>query len=132
VQAELFNTYCCSFYGSLLLPHRRWEKLCVIWRKSLRSVWRLPTRTHCDIVAGLMDSLCPTHALMTRFLKFAVCVLNHEVPEILYAFRCFRSAKLSLFGANVQWCQDHLVMSSEEFMGTEICLCEEDALSVQQ
>ena len=34
-QAGLFSTNCCSFYGCMLLPHCKIEKLSVAWRKTL-------------------------------------------------------------------------------------------------
>ena len=34
VQANLFTTYCSSFYGCLLLPFKKIDKLSVTWRKS--------------------------------------------------------------------------------------------------
>ena len=118
VQATLFNNYCCSFYGSLLLHYRKLERLCVVWRKSLRSIWRLPARTHCAILPGLSGGQCPRHAFLARFSKFAVCVLQHKTPEISFAFSCFVNAKHSIFRANIGWvCCELSIPYDDEVIG---------------
>ena len=118
VQATLFNNYCCSFYGSLLLHYRKLERLSVVWRKSLRSIWRLPARTHCAILPGLSDGQCPRHAFLARFSKFAVSVIQHKTPEISFAFNCFVNAKHSIFGANIRWaCSELSIPYDDEVTG---------------
>ena len=49
---ELFQKYCCVFYGSPLWPLEgaMIQSLCVDWRKALRCVWSVNNRTHCDII----------------------------------------------------------------------------------
>ena len=69
IQSELFIKYCSSFYGALLQNFKSIEKLCVVWRKALRQIWKLPYRTHCDIVACLTDMPCARHMFMQRMLK---------------------------------------------------------------
>ena len=108
VQSGLFSTYCTSFYGCLLLPHRKIKKLSVVWRKTIRAIWRLPWRTHCGIVANLMSPVCTKHALVSRFTKFAISVMQHSVPEIAFIFNTAIRSKHSTFAANLQWCTDEL------------------------
>jgi hypothetical protein len=114
VQARLFENYCCSFYGSLLLPHRKLERLSVVWRKSLRSIWKLPSRTHCAILPGLSDTQCPRHAFLSRLSKFAACVLLHKTAEISYAFSSFLDEKQSNFAASVRWCWNELSLPLDD------------------
>ena len=58
IKCSLFKQFCCSFYGSPLwnLNGPGVQSLCVDWRKSLRSLWRvLHLMTHCDVIAALSD-----------------------------------------------------------------------------
>jgi len=55
----LFRMYCSDFYGSLIwdLTHPSVEDVCIAWRKGLKRVWELPTRTHSALVAPLFGVL---------------------------------------------------------------------------
>ena len=57
IKCSLFKQFCCSFYGSQLwnLNGPGVQSLCVDWRKSLRSLWRVQPMTHCDVIAALSD-----------------------------------------------------------------------------
>ena len=70
LQCKLFKQYCCSFYGAPLwdLNSSVVKKVCVAWRKALRKLWRLPARTHCDIVALVSDCI-PLDFSLEKILK---------------------------------------------------------------
>ena len=59
VKCKLFNQYCGSFYGSQLwsLNSTIVESMCVDWRKSLRSLWRVDPRTHCDLNTAVSNQI---------------------------------------------------------------------------
>ena len=64
--------FCCSFYGSPLwnLNGPGVQSLCVDWRKSLRSLWRVHPMTHCDVSAALSDQFPIKVSLERRFIRF--------------------------------------------------------------
>ena len=66
----LFNSYCCSFYGSQLweLTSRDSNKVYVTWQKAIRRIWRLPNTTH------------------VRLLKYISCTQKHISEQLLYRF----------------------------------------------
>ena len=69
---RLFHQYCCSFYGAPLwhLHCNVMNDLCIAWRKSLRSLWRLSPMTHCIVIECLSKS-APLHVQLShRFIKF--------------------------------------------------------------
>ena len=59
VKCKLFNQYCSSFYGSPLwsLKSIIVESMCVDWRKTLRSLWRVDSRTHCDLITAVSNQI---------------------------------------------------------------------------
>ena len=114
VEARLFSTYCSSFYGCMLLPFKKIDKLCVVWRKSLRVVWRLPYRTHCGIVAALSSSLCGKHMFISRFMTFAAAVMNHPTSAVSYVMRAALKCSMSIFRKNLQFCCNELGLSNME------------------
>ena len=73
IEIKLFRQFCCSFYGSPLwyLNGAAVQSLCVGWRKSLRSLWRVHPRTHCDVImAALSDQIPLMTILQKRFISF--------------------------------------------------------------
>ena len=59
VKPKLLRSYCSDFYGSVLweLVHPSVEDVFNTWRKGLKRVWKLPTRTHSGLVAPLCGLL---------------------------------------------------------------------------
>ena len=72
IKCSLFKQFCCSFYGSPLwnLNGPGVQSLCVDWRKSLRSLWRVHLVTHCDVIAALSDQFPIKVSLERRFIRF--------------------------------------------------------------
>jgi hypothetical protein len=58
---NLFCTYCTSFYGCPMwnLESKDVNKFYVAWRKCIRNVWSIPSRTHCNLLHHicLVDSI---------------------------------------------------------------------------
>ena len=69
--SQLFQQYCCSYYGAplWLLNSNEVEAVCVAWRKALRNVWKLHPQSHCNIVSALAGIPLKV-SLKLRFLKF--------------------------------------------------------------
>ena len=80
VRNRLFQSYCSSFYGSVLwlLSTGGLEKLCTAWRKALRVVWRLPYRTHGDLLPLISNCLPIYDELCKRFLNFSRSCLSSQ------------------------------------------------------
>ena len=74
----LFNKYCTSFYGAVLLPlfDDSLKYLCTSWRKAMRRVWRIPWRTHCNMLPHIAKVMDPDLILAKRFIKFINNVAN--------------------------------------------------------
>jgi len=51
VQYELFQAYCTSLFGIelWLLTNCNIDALCVAWRKTLHTIWNLPSCTHSQL-----------------------------------------------------------------------------------
>ncbi len=72
VKANLFQTYCTSFYGSVLwrLNSPIMSRFHVTWRKIIRRVWRLPNLAHSNLLPILMSDTNIDSQLMTRYAMF--------------------------------------------------------------
>ena len=46
------------------------KSICTDWRKSLRSLWKVNHRTHCDIIIALSNQLPLITSLEKRFVKY--------------------------------------------------------------
>ena len=70
IKCSQFKQFCCSFYGSPLSNLNCVQSLCVDWRKSLKSLWCVHSKTHCDVIAALSDQIPIKVSLERRFICF--------------------------------------------------------------
>ena len=75
LQCKLFMQYCGSFYGAPLMSLDDFNQLAVEWRKALRKVWRIPSRTHSSIVSLLSNCLPMKINFIHRFCKFYLNII---------------------------------------------------------
>ena len=56
---KLFKTFCMPMYGCELwdFSSKYTEFFYVAWRKSIRLLWSLPYRTHCNLLPIICDDL---------------------------------------------------------------------------
>ena len=70
VMCNLFNSYCSSFYGSPLWNLNAIEPLCIAYRKCIRKILCLPSRTHSRFVPFFISKPDLQTQLLIRFVKF--------------------------------------------------------------
>ena len=78
VKYRLFKTFCMCLYGCQLwdFDNKDVELFYVAWRKCVRRVWNIPSRTHCDFLHELCNDLPIDSQLHIRFIKFLHKALN--------------------------------------------------------
>jgi len=78
VKLKLSRFHCSDFYGSMLwdLAHPSVEDVCITWRKGLKRVGELPTRTRCGLVSPVCGLLLLRFELTYRCSRFDVKCLN--------------------------------------------------------
>ena len=79
-------------------------KLYVAWRKAVRSILRLPRRTHCSLLNEICSDLSIDDQLYSRFVNFFQSLLynTNELTNMC--------AKLALRGSNsIDW-RSHVLM----------------------
>ena len=69
---KLFNTNCTSFYGSPLWPlaDRPLRQLNICWRKCIRKLFNIHSRTHSRFIPLLFNTSALQGQLQVRFAKF--------------------------------------------------------------
>ena len=72
VKFKLFNSYCTSFYGCPLwnLSCKYMSRFFIAWRKSVRRLFDLPYRTHCELLPIIADCQHIETQLLCRLSKF--------------------------------------------------------------
>ena len=50
--------------------------MCVDWRKTMRSLWRVYPRTHCDLITAVANKIPLILSQKTRFIKFVSACLS--------------------------------------------------------
>ena len=102
---NIFSQFCCSFYGSQTwyLGNRHLHFLYTAYNRSLRRVWKIPWRSHTNIVHGLSSKVSLEKQLAVRFLKMFECMyFSHNVMLTYLAKRSLGNGMCSL-GGNINW-----------------------------
>ena len=78
VKTRLFRTFCTNYYGCVLwrINSNVVHKFYATWRNCVRKVWKVPWRTHCDLVKYLYGGLGIKGELLSRYLMFYGSVCN--------------------------------------------------------
>ena len=66
----LFNTYCCSFYGSNMCKFQNLDLIDIQWKKAIRRIWKLPYRARSKLLPHISNSLPPSICFIKHFIKF--------------------------------------------------------------
>ena len=102
LKVKLFSNYCESLYGCQLwdLQHADIEGFDTVWRKSIRRLWRIPYRTHCNILPVFANGQSFRSILCKRFSKFASDCLGHANNLIACISKIASVSQLHAFGKN--------------------------------
>lgn len=106
--AFLFNTYCCSFYGSQIwsLNSRNVKNVCTQWNKAVRRILRLPFNTHRWLLPILAKRPPLQNQLEIRFLKFISSMFNSENTIVSFISNFAFCNKNSVLGNNIAYIED--------------------------
>ena len=72
---NLFRSYCCSFYGSMLWKYNSegFDKICKSWNIAIRTLLRLPFNTHTRYLGPLIGQ---QHIRTQLYVRDFKCVWN--------------------------------------------------------
>ena len=105
VLCKLFAQYCTCYYGIALcdLTSNMFQQLCVLWRKNVRRILRVPQRTHNRLLPLIAEIPCIDISCYSRIVKFYLSLLESDN----YLLRCLakRCAQQSFsnMGKNVSY-----------------------------
>ena len=80
--SRLFDSYCMNLYGSQLFRYndiKSMELLYVTWRKSIRKIWKISPRSHCNLLHHI-NSYDPIDNIMEkRCIQFIWNLMNNDI-----------------------------------------------------
>ena len=89
VATRLFQTYCCSFYGSPAwnLSSSSFEFICTAWNKAVRRIiFHLPCNTHRYLLPFMVQTSHIRNQLVERYRTFfAICMSSENLSINLLA-----------------------------------------------
>ena len=129
VRNFLFHKYCSSFYGSQILPiyDDSFKDLFKAWRIAIRRVWRVPWRTHCNMLPHLADVMAPELWFMKRAINFANLALFSTNDTVRYISNMGIHNSNSIFGGNVRFLDYSYHMNGKNVLGKWKSVCEDEA-----
>ena len=103
----LFHKYCTSFYGTQILPMYEacYNDVYKAWRMTVRRVWRVPWRTHCDLLPHLAGVIAPELWFAKRAINFVNLCINSSNQFVKTVSKMGLYGSYSTFGGNVRWLQ---------------------------
>lgn len=120
VRSRLFTSYCMSLYGAELwtLSNHRLNELCSSWRRALRSVWRLPYRTHNFLLPIINNCLPIFDELCRRNINFVrSCIVHSSVLVRFVSWHgLFFAPKSSFLCQNIRFCSQRYNTSTHELL----------------
>ena len=116
VKGSLYMQYCTSLYGVTFsqLYHSDFNKLKVTWRKALRRLFKLPYRTHCNLLPCI-TSILPVDVLIDlRFLKHMSTGFKHKNSTVRFLFSMCSTLDMSLMARNFRYiCHKYCIKSCD-------------------
>ena len=103
---NLFKSYCCSFYGSILWKFNSvgFDKICKSWNTVIRTLLHLPYNTHTCYLGPLIDQLHIRRQLYIRdccFLwhasRLSNCIVKICINNASYTANTCIGYKLSFY-----------------------------------
>ena len=70
IKYDLFRTYCMSLYGTNISDLSNIEPLYTEWRKAVRRILNVPSRTHSSLLYHIIRDIPPDVCLQQRFIIF--------------------------------------------------------------
>ena len=132
IRNVLFQRYCTSFYGSQLLPHfdGNLNGLYTAWRVAIRRVWRLPWRTHSNMlphIAGVMD---PKLWFAKRCMKFINMACTSKNVTVNTIGNMGKYSSYSIMGANYKMLKEKYDMNESNVFKSwdNVCNSNEDTV----
>ena len=82
IKSKRISIFCMDMYGcSSWFGSNYVETFYTAWRKAIRAIWKLPFRTHCNLLPGINNILPIDVMLEQRCIKF-IWTLLHS-PNII-------------------------------------------------
>ena len=62
------------------------NSMCIAWRKSVRRIWKVPYKTHCNLIPFISNSIPIEVIIHRRFYRFFDNCINSDNGVISYIF----------------------------------------------
>ena len=100
----LFFKFCNSFYGSQFLSIfiNTMDDLHRAWQVAVRRVWKIPWRTHCDLLPHLAGVMAPELSFAKRAIAFTNSCLESNNKTVKMISGMGRYGNHSIFGSNAK------------------------------
>ena len=103
----LFHKYCSSFYDTQTLPvyEPSFNDIYKAWRMAVRRLWRVPWRTHCNLLPHLAGVMAPELWFAKRSINFAKLAINSKNHYVKTVSNMAKYGSYSILGGNIRWLQ---------------------------
>ena len=93
------------------------------WRMALRRVWRVPWRTHCELLPHLAGVMAPELWFSKRAINFTKMALNNSNSYVQHISKMSVHGAYSIMGGNIRWLKYKYNMNTKEVIGKWKSIC---------
>ena len=90
---------------------------------ALRRVWRVPWRTHCELLPHLAGVMAPELWFSKRAINFSKLALNNPNTYVQYVSKMSVYGAYSIMGGNIRWLKYKYDMNTKEVIGKWKFIC---------
>ena len=118
IKSKLISTYCMDLYGSQLWNYGTGypEIFYVAWRNVARLIWKLPFRTHCNLLHTINNCYPIEFILEKRCIKFLHSCLSSDNLVISNVAKSSCDNCYSTFGDDVRYFSHKYNIASKKWM----------------
>ena len=125
----LFHKYCSSFYGTQIYPLYD-SSLSVVfkaWRMAIRRVWRVPWRTHCNMLPHLAGVLPPELWFCARAINFLNLGIKSNNIYVKTVMNMGLYGAYSVIGGNLRLLEYRYNMNIKEMYKNWSATCQSES-----
>ena len=101
--SRLFDSYCMNLYGSQIFRYndiQSMELLYVTWRKSIRKIWKISPRSHCNLLHHINSCDPIDNIIEKRCIKCIWNLMNSDTILFNRTVKHSLSISISTLGEN--------------------------------
>ena len=118
IRNVLFHKYCPAFYGIQILPlfDKCMNSVFIAWRRAIHRCWRVPWKTHNNILPHLAGVMNPEYFISRRVIHLIKSALSSQNVLVSTISKMATEGIHSIMGANKRLLENKIAMNEDSLL----------------